>query len=114
MQDLHAWKYKDGCCPITYGTQEYGYHHACMPESLTCLPDQVASATQAADVGIMRTEAASNDDLWEENDATDDTALATIVQASLFGDNMETNAWDWSMYLDLSPVNDQSLPDNVS
>jgi hypothetical protein len=71
-------------------------------------------AVAAADVGIMRTEAASNDDLWEENDATDDTALATIVQASLFGDNMETNAWDWSMYLDLSPMNDQSPPDNVS
>jgi hypothetical protein len=68
-------------------------------------------ATAAADVNISRTEAVGNHDLWEKDGAADNTALATTEQASLFGDNMETNAWEWSMYLELSPVNDQSPPD---
>jgi hypothetical protein len=65
----------------------------------------------AADMNVSRTEAVSNNDLWEKNGAADNRALATTEQASLFGDNMETNAWEWSMYLEFSPVNDQSPPD---
>jgi len=68
-------------------------------------------AIAAADMNVSRTEPAGNDDLWEDAGAAGKTALATTEQASLFGDNMETTAWEWSMYLELSPVNDQSPPD---
>jgi hypothetical protein len=51
-------------------------------------------AIAAADMNVSRTEAVGNDDLWEDASAAGNTALATTEQASLFGDNIETNVWE--------------------
>jgi hypothetical protein len=120
IQSLKHFRYEDTKCAL--GLQVSPLFPAAESRSLsTCArvrtpgersrEGSLERAIAAADVTVSRTEAVGNDDLWEKDGAADNTALATTEQASLFGDNMETNAWEWSMYLELSPVNDQSPPD---
>jgi hypothetical protein len=120
IQSLKHFRYEDTKCAL--GLQVSPLFPAAELRSLsTCArvrtpgersrEGSLERAIAAADVNVSRTEAVGNDDLWEKDGAADNTALATTEQASLFGDNMETNAWEWSMYLELSPVNDQSPPD---
>jgi hypothetical protein len=120
IQSLKHFRYEDTKCAL--GLQVSPLFPAAELSSLsTCArvrtpgersrEGSLERAIAAADVNVLRTEAVGNNDLWEKDGAADNTALATTEQASLFGDNMETNAWEWSMYLELSPVNDQSPPD---
>jgi hypothetical protein len=120
IQSLKHFRYEDTKCAL--GLQVSPLFPAAESRSLsTCArvrtpgersrEGSLERAIAAAGVNVSRTEAVGNNDLWEKDGATDNTTLATTEQASLFGDNMETNAWEWSMYLELSPVNDQSPPD---
>jgi hypothetical protein len=55
------------------------------------------------------------DDGFRQNiDTIDSLTLARDGQAFRFVNSMETNAWQWNDFLDLSPIIDRSPPGNES
>jgi hypothetical protein len=75
------------------------------------LPEQT---NVGPDVQSGRREVVENDTFWDTIGAVDEPPRSMDEQAPLFGNNMETNAWEWDNFLDCSLMNHQSPPDTVS
>lgn len=70
--------------------------------------------TRPAAEKIVSGEKATNSDGWREDIELNDAVAATTEQTFLFGDNLETSAWEWSRFLNFSPADDHSPLDNGS
>jgi hypothetical protein len=67
-----------------------------------------------ADVTSTYGPVAYDDGLRQNIDTVDSLTLARDGQAFRFVNSMETNAWQWNDFLDLSPIIDRSPPGNES
>lgn len=83
-------------------------------------PDQqqdgvlLGNVTVATSADETRLPAASNNVLQDDIDAHDGMVPANSEQGFDFDDNMDTNAWEWSRLLNLSPAEDAFPPGNES